>query len=74
MFNLWKNIKAVFFILAYLSFMVFLLSNVLIVGKYFVMNGFPIIFCFISVIWNVCLNSLLRSVFYFTVLVGTRKI
>ena len=73
MFILWKNIKAVFFILVYLSFILILLSNILIVGMYFVMNGIPITLCFISVIWNICLNGLLRSLFYSIVLMGTRK-
>ena len=47
---LWKNVEAVFCILVYLSFIFILLSNILIVGLYFVMNGSPIILFFISVI------------------------
>ena len=38
------------------------------------MNGIPIILCFISVIWNICLNRLLRNLFCSIVLVGTRKV
>ena len=73
MFILWKKVKAVSCIFAYLSFIIILLTNILIVGIYFVMNGIPIILCFISVIWNICLNGLFRSLFCSIVLVGTRK-
>ena len=31
------------------------------------------ILCFISVMWNVCLNGLFKSLFCSTVFVGTRK-
>ena len=34
-----------------------------IVGIYFVINGIPMILCFISVVWKVCLNGLLMSLF-----------
>ena len=37
------------------------------------MDGIPIMLCFISVIWNVCLKGLFRSLFCSIVLVGTRK-
>ena len=73
MFILLKNVKAVFCILVFLSVILVLLSNILIVGTYFVMNGIPITLCLISVIWNVCLNGLFRSLFCSIVLVGTRK-
>ena len=54
LFILWKNVRAVFCIFVCLSFILILLSNILIVGIYFVMNGIPIKLCFISVIWNIC--------------------
>ena len=73
LFILLKNVKTVFCILVSLSFMLILLSNILIVGMYFVMNGIPIILCFLSVIWNVRLNGLFRSLFCSIVPVGTRK-
>ena len=53
--------------------MLILLSNILRVGKYLVMNGIPMILCFISVMWKVCLNGLFKSLFCSIVLVGTRK-
>ena len=74
MFILWKNAKAVLCILVYLSFILILLSNILIVGMSLVMNGIPMILCFISVMWKVCSNGLFKSLFCFIVLVGTRKI
>ena len=63
LFILWKNAKAVFCILVYLSFTLILPSKILIGGMYFVMNGIPIILSFMSVIWNICLKGLLRSLF-----------
>ena len=36
----------------YLSFILISLSNIIIVGIYFEMNGIPIKLCFISVIWK----------------------
>ena len=44
-----------------------------IVGIYLVINGMPMILGFISVMWNVCLNGLVKILFYSIVLVGTRK-
>ena len=73
MFNLWKNVKAVLCILLYLSFMLILLLNILIVGTYSVMNGFPMILCFISVLWKVWLSGLFKSLFCSIGLVRTRK-
>ena len=73
MFNLGKNVKAVFFILAYLSFIRILLLKSFIVGIYLVINGIPLRLCFISVMWKVCLNGLLMSLFCSIVRVGTRK-
>ena len=62
MFILWKNVKTVFCIFVYLSFTLILLSSILKVGMYFVMSGIPIL-CFISVIWNICVNGLVRNYF-----------
>ena len=47
--------------------------EIFIVGMYFVMNGIPIIFCFISVMWNVCLNGLLTNLCCSIVRVRTMK-
>ena len=60
-----------FCILVYLSFILILLSNILKVGMYFVINGIPMILCFVSVIWNICLNGLLRTLICSFVSVGT---
>ena len=46
-----------------------LLSNILIVDIYLVMNGIPKILCFVSVMWDVCLNGLFKSLFCSVVLV-----
>ena len=73
MFVLWKNVKAVLCILVYSSILLILLSNKMIFGMYLVMNGIPMIVCFISVMWKVCLNGLLKSLFCSIVLAGTRK-
>ena len=35
----------------------------IIVGMYLVKNGFLTILCFMSVMWNICLKSLLKSLF-----------
>ena len=56
-------------ILVYLSFNLILLSNILIVGIYLVMNGIAMILCFISVMWKVCLNGLFKNLFCSIVLV-----
>ena len=61
LFSLWKNVSNEFFILVYMSFICILLFKMLIVGKYLVTNCIPAILCFISVIWNVCLNGLAKS-------------
>ena len=73
MFNLWKNIKAVFFVFVYLSLIWILLFKMLIVGIYLVINGMPIMLCLISVIKNICLNGLFKILFCSIVLVGTRN-
>ena len=73
MLILLKTVRAVLCILLYLSFMLILLSNKLIVGLYLVMNVIPIMFCFTSVMWDVCLEGLFKSLFCSIVLVGTRK-
>ena len=73
MFILLKKNEAVLCIPVYVSFILILLSNILIVGMYLVMNGFPMILCFISVMWKVCLNGLFKSLFCSIVLVGTRN-
>ena len=69
-----RMLKQCFAFFVYLSFIFFLLSNIFLVGMYFVMNEIPIILCFISVIGNVCSNGLFRSWFCSIVLVGTREI
>ena len=56
-----------FFILVYLSFYCNLLFKIFLVGIFLVINGIPMIFCFISVMWKVCLNGLLMSLFCCTV-------
>ena len=73
MFILWKNVKAVLCILVYLFFILILLSSLLIVDMYLVMNGIPIILFFISMMWKVSLNFLFKSLFCSIVLVWTRK-
>ena len=50
LFNLWKNVKAVFFVFVYLSSIWILLFKMLIVGIYLDINGMPMILCLISVI------------------------
>ena len=57
----------------YLSFLCFLLFQILIVGIYLVINGIPKIWCFISVIWNVCLKGLVKSLICSIVRVGIRN-
>ena len=44
-----------------------------LVGIFLVINGIPMILCFISVIWKICLNGLLMSLLCSIVRVGTRK-
>ena len=61
-----------FFILVYLSFKWSLLFKIFIVGIYLVIKGIPMILCFLSVMWNVCLNGLIKILFCSIVLVGTR--
>ena len=73
LFILWKNVRAVFFILVYLSFIWILLFKIFIVRIYLVKNGISILLCFISVIWKVCLNGLLKKLFFSIARVGTRK-
>ena len=46
--------------------------EIIIVGIFLVIKGFPIILCFISVIWNVFLKKLMKSLFCFIVQVGIR--
>ena len=65
--------KAVFFILVYLSFIWILLFQMFIVRIYLVINGMPLLLCFISVKWNVCFNGLFKILFCSIVLVGARK-
>ena len=48
-----KNVKDVFCILVYLSFIQILKFKIFIVGIYLVTYGFPMILCFILVIWKV---------------------
>ena len=63
-------------ILVYLSFILILLSNILIVGLYLVIlviNGMPRILFFISVIWKVCLNGLFKSLFLFLCFSGNKE-
>ena len=62
-----------FFILVYLYFIWILLIKMFIVGIYLVINGMPMILGFIYVMWNVCLNGLVKILFCSIVLAGTRK-
>ena len=48
-----------------------LLSKMVIVGIYYVVNGIPIILCFISVMWNICLKGLFKNLFCSIDWVGT---
>ena len=57
----------------YLSLVSILLFKTLIVGIYLVINGIAMILCFISVIWNVCLNGLVKKLFCSLVRVGIRN-
>ena len=47
--------------LVYLSVKLILLSKILIVGMYLVMNGIPMILCFISEMWKVFLKGIFKS-------------
>ena len=73
LFNLWKNVRDVSFVFVYLSLISILLFNMLIVGIYLEINGIPMILCLISVIWNICLNGLVKILFCSIVLVGRRN-
>ena len=44
-----------------------------ILGIYLVINGIPTILCFKFVVWNNCLNGLIKSLFCSFVRVGTRN-
>ena len=48
------------FVFVYLSLINILLFKMLIVGIYLEINGIPMILCLISVIWNICLNGLVK--------------
>ena len=61
-----------FFIFVFLSFMCFLQIEILKVGIYLVINGIPIMLCFISLIWKVCLKGFVKSLFCSFVRVGIR--
>ena len=50
-------------ILLYLYFILVLLSNIMIVDMYLVMNGIPMILCFISVMRKLCLTGFFKSLF-----------
>ena len=50
LFNLWKNVRAVFFVFVYLSLICILLFKMLIVGICLDINGMPMILCLMSVI------------------------
>ena len=50
LFNLWKIVRAVFFVFVYLSLIWILLFRMLIVCIYLDINGMPMILCLISVI------------------------
>ena len=61
------------FVFVYLSLISNLLFNMLIVGIYLEINGIPMILFLISVIWNICLNGLVKILFCSIVLVGEKK-
>ena len=63
-----------FFILVFLSFIWILLFKMFIVGIYLLINGIPMIQCFMSVIWNVCLIGFFRNLFCSIDLVRTKKV
>ena len=47
-----------------LSVMCILLFRLLRVRIYLVINGIPTTYCFISVMWNVCLNGLVKTLYF----------
>ena len=57
-----------------MSFICILLFKILSVGMFLIINSIPTILCFISVMWNVCLNGLVKSSFCSHVRVGKRNI
>ena len=60
-------------LLLYLSLISILLFNMLIVGIYLEINGIPMILCLISVIWNICLNGLVKILFLLHCSCGEKK-
>ena len=74
MFNLWKNVRAVFFVFfLYLSLICILLFKMLIVGIYLDINVMPMILCLISVILNICLNGWFKILFCFHCSCGNKE-
>ena len=67
-----RMLRAVFFVFVFLSFICILLFKMLIVSIYLEINGMPMILCLISVMGNICLNSLFKNLFCSIVLVGRR--
>ena len=53
--------------------MLIVLSSIIIVGIFLVMNGIPMILCFISVLWNVCLNGVFKSLIWFHCFCGNKE-
>ena len=68
-----KMSKLCFSFSCYYLFLWILLFKIFIVGICLVKNGIAMILCLISVMWKVCLNGLLMSLFCSIVRVGTRK-
>ena len=72
LFSLWKKVRDVFFILVHFTFICNLLLKMLKVGLYFVINGFPTISCFISIMWKIYLRDFYTKV-YFVPLFGLEQ-
>ena len=59
--SLWKNISDKLSVFVYLSFKCNSLFEILVVGIYFLMKGLQTVLCFKSVMWNICLICLCKS-------------
>ena len=62
-----------YLVLVYLSLICNLLFKMFLVRIYSVINGIPTILCFMSVMWNICLKGLYKSLFCSIVRVGIRN-
>ena len=73
LFNLLKNFKHVVLSFVCLSLMCNSLFKLFLVGIFLVINGILTILCFMSVMWNVCLKDLRKSLFCSIVRDGIRS-